>query len=71
MAFIILIKQNFHNLQSWKFGRYINSLSELIQLAFLVEFNEEAVEFLMKSKNMQIFVEDEEFLSAAFPSGLI
>ena len=47
------------------------SLSELIQLAFLVEFNEEAVEFLMKSKNMQIFMEDEEFLSAAFPSGLI
>ena len=47
------------------------SLSELIQLAFLVEFNEEAVEFLMKSKNMQIFMEDEEFLSAAFPSELI
>lgn len=71
MPFIILIKQNFHNLQSRKFGHYIKSLSELIQLAFLVEFNEEAVEFLMKSKNMQIFTEDEEFMSATFPSGLI
>ncbi|KAJ6294323.1 hypothetical protein OIU76_022411 [Salix suchowensis] len=45
----------------------INALCELIKFAVLVNFNEEAVQFLMKSKNLQIFEEDEEFLSAAFP----
>ncbi|KAK9190781.1 hypothetical protein WN943_019391 [Citrus x changshan-huyou] len=53
----------------WDREDHINSLSELIKFAFLVEFNEEAVEILMKSKNMQIFIEDQEFLSAAFPPG--
>ncbi|KAK9190780.1 hypothetical protein WN943_019390 [Citrus x changshan-huyou] len=52
----------------WDREDHINSLSELIKLAFFVEFNEEAVEILMKSKNLQIFMEDEEFLSVAFPS---
>ncbi|KAB5525185.1 hypothetical protein DKX38_022934 [Salix brachista] len=45
----------------------INALCELIKFAVLVNFNEEAVQFLMKSKNLQIFEEDEEILSAAFP----
>ncbi|KAF9668074.1 hypothetical protein SADUNF_Sadunf15G0089500 [Salix dunnii] len=45
----------------------MNALCELIKFAVLVNFNEEAVQFLMKSKNLQIFEEDEEFLSAAFP----
>ncbi|KAK3183204.1 hypothetical protein Dsin_030490 [Dipteronia sinensis] len=52
----------------WEMEDHINALAELIRLAFLLEFNEEAVGFLMKSKNLQIFMEDEEFLSAAFPS---
>ncbi|KAJ4728849.1 DNA binding ATP binding [Melia azedarach] len=53
----------------WDREDHINAMCELIKLAFLMEFNEEAVDFLMKSKNMQIFKEDEEFLSAAFPPG--
>ncbi|XVF11465.1 hypothetical protein REPUB_Repub08aG0030000 [Reevesia pubescens] len=52
----------------WEKEDQISSLSELIKLAFLLKFNEEAVGFLMKSKNLQVFVEDEEFLSAAFPN---
>ena len=52
----------------WEMEDHINALAELIRLAFLLEFDEEAVGFLMKSKNLQIFMEDEEFLSAAFPS---
>ncbi|XVE56518.1 hypothetical protein DITRI_Ditri04bG0017100 [Diplodiscus trichospermus] len=46
----------------------ISSLSELIKLAFILKFNEEAVGFLMKTKNLRVFVEDEEFLSNAFPN---
>ncbi|TXG65723.1 hypothetical protein EZV62_006998 [Acer yangbiense] len=52
----------------WEMEDHINALAELIRLAFLLEFNEEAVGFLMKSKNLQIFMEDEKFLSATFPS---
>ncbi|KAL5791557.1 hypothetical protein ACOSP7_000151 [Xanthoceras sorbifolium] len=52
----------------WEMEDKIAALADLIRLAFLVEFNEEAVGFLMKSKNLQIFMEDEEFLSAAFTS---
>ncbi|CAK7336788.1 unnamed protein product [Dovyalis caffra] len=51
----------------WDKEDHINALSELIKFAVLVSFNEEAVQFLMKSKNLQIFEEDEEFMSAAFP----
>ncbi|KAJ4728850.1 DNA binding ATP binding [Melia azedarach] len=51
----------------WDREDHTNAMCELIKLAFLVEFNEEAVDFLMKSKNMQVFKEDEEFLSGAFP----
>ncbi|RDX71797.1 hypothetical protein CR513_48797, partial [Mucuna pruriens] len=46
---------------------HVLALSELIKLAFLVKFNEEAVDFLMESKDLQIFWEDEEFLRSAFP----
>ncbi|KAI9152784.1 hypothetical protein LWI28_001114 [Acer negundo] len=52
----------------WEMEDHINALAELIRLAFLLEFNEEAIGFLIKSKNLQIFMEDEEFLSTAFPS---
>ncbi|XP_059444849.1 uncharacterized protein LOC132176607 isoform X3 [Corylus avellana] len=52
----------------WENSDHIETLSELIKLGFTLEFNEEAVEFLMKSKNLQIFMEDEEFLASTFPS---
>ncbi|XP_050150899.1 uncharacterized protein LOC126625839 [Malus sylvestris] len=52
----------------WEFTELIPALSELIRLAFVLEFNEEDVDFLMKSKNLQIFVEDVEFLNSAYPS---
>ncbi|KAM6594754.1 hypothetical protein CsatA_002457 [Cannabis sativa] len=52
----------------WEHGEHIDTLSELLKLAFLLDFNEEAVAFLMKSKNLQIFLEDEKFISSAFPS---
>lgn len=52
----------------WENDDHIDTLSELIKLAYLLDFNEEAVAFLMKSKNLQIFLEDEKFLSSAFPS---
>ncbi|KAJ0077148.1 hypothetical protein Patl1_36513 [Pistacia atlantica] len=52
----------------WDREEHISALSELIKCAFLVEFDEEAVGFLMKSKNLQIYEEDEKFLAAEFPS---
>lgn len=47
---------------------YVPQLAELIKLGFILEFDEAAVEFLMKTKNLQIFLEDEEFLSSASTS---
>jgi sacsin len=52
----------------WDRTEHIEALSELIKLAFVLDFNEEAVDFLMKSKNLQIFKEDEEFLKSVYPS---
>ncbi|KAE8727113.1 DNA binding,ATP binding, putative isoform 2 [Hibiscus syriacus] len=52
----------------WEKEDQISSLSELIKLTFMLKFDEDAVGFVMKSKNLQVFVEDEEFLSAAFPN---
>ncbi|OMO93798.1 putative DNA binding protein [Corchorus olitorius] len=52
----------------WEMEDHISSLSELIKLTFLLKFNEDEIGFLMKSKNLQVFAEDEEFLSAAFPT---
>jgi hypothetical protein len=52
----------------WENSDQIGALSELIKLAFMLELNEDSVGFLMKSKNLQIFKEDEEFLASAFPS---
>jgi hypothetical protein len=42
----------------WDNSDHIGALSELIKLGFMVEFNEDAVGFLMNSKNLQIFMED-------------
>jgi hypothetical protein len=55
----------------WENSDHIETLSELIKLGFTLEFNEEAMEYLMKSKNLQIFMEDEEFLASTFPSGQV
>lgn len=52
----------------WGKEDYIDELIELIKLGFMVEFDEAAIEFLMKTKNLEIFVEDQEFLSSAFPN---
>ncbi|KAF9668073.1 hypothetical protein SADUNF_Sadunf15G0089400 [Salix dunnii] len=52
----------------WDKEDQIKALSELIKLAFLLNFDEQAVKFLMKSNNLQTFLEDEEFINAAFPS---
>ena len=35
----------------WENGNHIGALAELIKLAFMLEFNEEVVMFLMKCKN--------------------
>ncbi|KAG2675394.1 hypothetical protein I3760_12G002000 [Carya illinoinensis] len=52
----------------WENSDHIGALFELIKWCFILEFNEEAVGFVMKSKNMQIFEEDEEFLASIFPA---
>ncbi|KAL4634563.1 hypothetical protein ACB092_04G209000 [Castanea dentata] len=52
----------------WEESDHVGALSELIKLAFMLEFNEEAIIFLMKSKNLQIIKKDKKFLASAFPS---
>ncbi|KAH7865381.1 hypothetical protein Vadar_005837 [Vaccinium darrowii] len=47
----------------WEKEDHMQQLAELIKLGSLVEFNEEAIEFLMKTKNLRLFAEDETFLS--------
>ena len=44
----------------------IPSLTELLKVGFLVGFEEDEVEYLLKTKNLQLYSEDEDFLSA-FP----
>ena len=46
---------------------YVPALAELITLGFVMKFKNEEIDFLMESKNLQIDLEDEEFLSSAFP----
>ncbi|KAF5197826.1 ATP/DNA binding protein [Thalictrum thalictroides] len=50
----------------WEKEDRIAELSELIKLGWLLDFEEEAIAFLLKTKNLQIFMEDEEFLKSAF-----
>ncbi|GFZ08017.1 ATP/DNA binding protein [Actinidia rufa] len=52
----------------WEHEDPIYQLTGLIKLGFLLEFDEEAIGFLMKFKNLQLFLEDYLFLSSAFPS---
>ncbi|KAG6672485.1 hypothetical protein I3842_16G059500 [Carya illinoinensis] len=51
----------------WENSDHIGALVELIKLFFILEYNEEVVGFVMKTKNMQSFMEDEEFLASIFP----
>ncbi|XP_017217482.2 uncharacterized protein LOC108195059 [Daucus carota subsp. sativus] len=51
----------------WEDEVHMHQLADLIRMGFLVEFNEEAVMYLMKTKNLQVFLEDEELLSSTFP----
>lgn len=53
----------------WDQPDQIDGLSELIKLGCLLEFDDDAVEFLLKTKNLQLFVEDEEFLSSTLSFG--
>ncbi|WJX86083.1 hypothetical protein P8452_68444 [Trifolium repens] len=46
---------------------HVPALPELITLGFVMKSKSEEVDFLMESKNLQIDLEDEEFLSSAFP----
>ncbi|KAF5193305.1 ATP/DNA binding protein [Thalictrum thalictroides] len=50
----------------WDREDRIAELSELIKLGWLLEFEEEAISFLLKTKNLQIFMEDVEFLKSTF-----
>lgn len=52
----------------WEKEDQIPRLSELIKFGFLMDFDEDAVSYFMKSKKLQIFEEDEEFLTSVFPS---
>lgn len=47
----------------WEREDLVGQLSELVKMAYLVEFDEEALEFLMKSKNLQVYEEDEKLIS--------
>ncbi|KAG2261857.1 hypothetical protein Bca52824_068936 [Brassica carinata] len=50
----------------WQREDLIGELSELVKMAYLVEFDEEALEFLMKSKNLQVYEENEKLISDAY-----
>ncbi|XP_071693076.1 uncharacterized protein [Rutidosis leptorrhynchoides] len=52
----------------WENEEFVPKLSELIRLGFLVKFDEEAVDFLLKSKNLEILMEDQNYLSSTFSS---
>ncbi|KAF6137957.1 hypothetical protein GIB67_041830 [Kingdonia uniflora] len=52
----------------WERVDCIAGLSELLKLGWLLEFEEEAIDFLLKSKNLQLFMEDKEFLKSVFSS---
>ncbi|OMO50900.1 hypothetical protein CCACVL1_30168 [Corchorus capsularis] len=44
----------------------IYNLSKLLQIGFMFEFKEDAVKFLLIKENLELFVEDTEFLNAEF-----
>ncbi|CAD6256991.1 unnamed protein product [Miscanthus lutarioriparius] len=46
----------------------IPTLTDLLKVGFLVDFDEDEVEFLLRSKNLQLFSEDEDFIMGSFSS---
>ncbi|KAL6593148.1 hypothetical protein ACP70R_049102 [Stipagrostis hirtigluma subsp. patula] len=46
----------------------IPSLTDLLKIGFLVDFEDDEVEFLLRTKNLQLFSEDLDFFLDAFPS---
>ncbi|KAK7290689.1 hypothetical protein RIF29_05285 [Crotalaria pallida] len=60
--------ENLQTLKDAAYKEHVAELSELIKLAFVLKCKDKEIEFLMESKNLQIFCEDEEFLSSAFSS---
>ncbi|XP_058103015.1 uncharacterized protein LOC131246676 isoform X3 [Magnolia sinica] len=52
----------------WEEPDRIPDLCELIKIGCLLEFEEAAIEFFLKTQNLQVFMEDEEFLKSALLS---
>ncbi|MCL7031359.1 hypothetical protein MKW94_027530 [Papaver nudicaule] len=50
----------------WEKADQIAGLCELIKLGWLLDFEEEAIGFLLKTKNLELCYEDEEFIKSAF-----
>ncbi|KAI3867884.1 hypothetical protein MKX03_008365 [Papaver bracteatum] len=50
----------------WEKADQIAGLSELIKLGWLLDFEDEAIDFLLKTKNLQLCDEDEGFIKSAF-----
>ncbi|PRQ38289.1 putative histidine kinase-like ATPase domain-containing protein [Rosa chinensis] len=44
-----------------------HALSRIIQMAYIYGFNENEVEFLLMTENLELFVEDKKFLDDAYP----
>jgi len=45
----------------------VNDLRNLIQMGFMLEFQEQLMQFLLIRENMEVSIEDEEFLAVVFP----
>ncbi|XP_021767703.1 uncharacterized protein LOC110732097 [Chenopodium quinoa] len=45
----------------------VNDQRNLIQMSFLFEFQEHSIQYLLTKDNIEVLVEDEEFLATAFP----
>ncbi|XP_019185115.1 PREDICTED: uncharacterized protein LOC109180071 [Ipomoea nil] len=52
----------------WEKEDAVRELGELIRLGCIVKFDKVAISFLMKLHNLQVFKEDELFLSSVFPA---
>ncbi|MCL7033099.1 hypothetical protein MKW94_029387 [Papaver nudicaule] len=50
----------------WEKADHIVGLCELIKLGWLLDFEEEAIGFMLKTKNLELCYEDEEFIKSAF-----
>ncbi|XP_019185046.1 PREDICTED: uncharacterized protein LOC109180015 [Ipomoea nil] len=52
----------------WEKEDAVRELAELIRLGCIVKFDKMAISFLMKLNNLEVFKEDELFLSSVFPA---